>query len=415
MQTTMLRYFPDRPVGPAEDTLWVEDDFREQLNQTVDTIVASLESDRPRETDSMTFAIYGEWGMGKSSALKIIEQEARLRADKREAGHRLHVCKYAAPYYEPAGQDVRVTLAMRIMSAIAGGPEQAVDMFLRQARAVATEPDTIVPGLPPQRDTKHAHAAKVLEEIARTLVSLADFEREIAKALMRVSNVALPADSAPRSSPAASDVLLVLIDDLDRCKPDFIWKVLNAIQQWSDVSNVFFVLAVAPEALRQSIGVHMEGPGAPPEWKDHNYALEKYIQHAVRVPPMDPERLDRFVKTLVSKYGADDPIGQLIDAQRDLIVVGLRLRTPRSVKRFLNHMRPRLERRLHGAGEGAQKTGKELKELILEYAWPDFFRHIEGARRGAPRRWKRRSRRSNGTASDSSTARARTSRSSASS
>ena len=58
--------------------------------------------------------------------------------------------------------------------------------------------------------------------------------------------------------------MVVIVDELDRCRPSYALEVLEAIKHVFDVANVLFVLAVNREQLDASVGV-LYGTTADPE------------------------------------------------------------------------------------------------------------------------------------------------------
>jgi tetratricopeptide (TPR) repeat protein len=161
-------------------------------------------------------------------------------------------------------------------------------------------------------------------------------------------------------------VLVVLVDDLDRCKLEFRWRLLDAIQQLSDIPNLFFVLAVDLERLREAV----EQTG---DVVDPDFALEKYIQHSVTLPDMDREGFKSFVERLLQESSGKDPAARTIVENVQFLQNGLKELTPRSVKRCINTILFDLRRQVSG-GVSNEERQQYLKERMLEYTWPAFHR-----------------------------------------
>lgn len=343
-------YFSDRPVGLDGDLLWRDEIIRQEINYIAQRVVDPLREmgEYPdHRSDSMTFAIYGKWGMGKSSALRMLREQAFVIAKEVGLQDHLKFCTFAAPSYESLPYDVRTMLAMRILSSLSGDPAKALDEFLPEFVDASDCPNLPMP------TSSRSWSGHALEQVAATLSRLVDFDRLIADYLT---------GGNPEQT---TQVLLVLLDDLDRCQSGFIWKTLDTIQQFSDVPNIFFVLAVDQDQLRETVKERLGGA------RDPDFALEKYVQHAVLVPGMDEQRLQRFVEELLKRQGTGDAVDQALIANVQFLQYGLQERTPRSVKRCLNSIRFNLEYRL-------QHTPQEqwpivIKERILEYTWPDFY------------------------------------------
>lgn len=91
--------------------------------------------------------------------------------------------------------------------------------------------------------------------------------------------------------------LVVFIDELDRCRPDFAVELLERIKHLFDVPGIVFVLAVDAEQLANSVrslyGRDMDAEGY----------LRRFIDLSYRLPrPSDGE----YIQYLYSRHGTDD-------------------------------------------------------------------------------------------------------------
>ena len=379
-------FFPDRPVGLTGDLLWDAQEnlperrrsstsIRDQIRLIAETIVGPLfdgtGSEPTRPTESITFAIHGRWGMGKSSALRMIREQATLLAAEREGTtDRVLFCDYNAPAYENLEFPVRTTLALRLLTSIAGSPQRAVEQFLQVSVATGSLTGD---DLPQHQGTGSVNwTGQALQRVAATLSQLVDFDRVIADHLV----------GSP-SSASTSRVLVVMIDDLDRCQKDHIWRVLDTIQQFSAVPNLFFVLAVDQRQLHDTIAERLPQTGTV---QNPDFALEKYVQLALWVPDMDDSVLREYVGKLLQPESQEaghkelDSISKTVIDNVRFLQLGLRVKTPRSVKRCLNIIRSDLSRRLEECASDLERS-LALKERVLEYVWPDFYRqHLSPAK-----------------------------------
>ena len=81
--------------------------------------------------------------------------------------------------------------------------------------------------------------------------------------------------------PGERKVMVVVVDDLDRCSPTFVHSVLETVQQWSDVENLFFFLAVDRDVLSEAIRQR-----TVPNAVTSDVALEKYVQLSIEIPEL---------------------------------------------------------------------------------------------------------------------------------
>ncbi len=370
LRTTVL---PDRPIEKKEgDLINKDNDFIKKLDRIAETIAQPLLNQEAASQkllfESITFAIYGKWGMGKSSALQLIAQMAYEHAAKSQAEERIKFCQFSGPTHESLRSryqdDVRTMLVIRILMALSNdNPRQAIELFSTSAERFGLI-QTDIP-LPSQQDAPDSLGwnNQVIQNISKVLARQVEFHHLLKGCL----DGTLVEDGLSR-------VLVVLVDDLDRCHTEFVWEVLDTIQHLS-IPNLFFVIAVQEEQLKKAVAERFDhvGGGAT----DPTFALEKYVQQVVWVPEMDERRLKDFIKGLVDTYyGEEKIVGQAIKLSSSYLQHGLRVLTPRSVKRCLNTIYFDLEIMLTKAKKGEKEEQRRIvKERILEYTWPEFYNH----------------------------------------
>ncbi|GMV41356.1 MAG: hypothetical protein AMXMBFR64_30720 [Myxococcales bacterium] len=347
-------YFSDRPVGVDSDLLWIEDgaSTRDQVRDVAERITRPLLSEEPgnasrADSDSMTFAIHAEWGCGKSSLLRMIAETARRSAGGN--AHRLVQCDYVASAYVGVDADVRSTLAMRALTSLAGSPRMALRLF--ETATVGS-----LEALPSDPSTAAVLVDQTLRRTSHELARVIDFPELLAKEIR---------GEGQTGTPNSSRVLAILIDDLDRCSPALVSEILDITQQWGSVPNLFFVLALDHQALRQALLYRAQKDGGSTVDPDH--ALEKYVQHTITLPPLDTQRLRSYVTKLLATYG-DDAVSHAISDNVQLLEKGLRIKTPRAVKRCLNTIRPDIRSAL----DRSEPPEHVIKRRVLQYSWRDF-------------------------------------------
>ena len=111
--------------------------------------------------------------------------------------------------------------------------------------------------------------------------------------------------------------LLILVDDLDRCRPEQVVEVLEAINFLVNAGRCYVVMGIAPEQVMYCVGLGFkeiaaemaEAPGndkSPEEWareKRRDYArnyLEKLINIEVPIPMLTDEDANRIAEPVRS-------------------------------------------------------------------------------------------------------------------
>jgi hypothetical protein len=85
--------------------------------------------------------------------------------------------------------------------------------------------------------------------------------------------------------------LVVFIDDLDRCTPDKVPEVLEAIKLFTTTRRCVYVLGLDHDIVRQGIETKYEFP----ESEGAAEYLEKIVQIPFHLPPLDEGRMENFI------------------------------------------------------------------------------------------------------------------------
>lgn len=197
--------------------------------------------------------------------------------------------------------------------------------------------------------------------------------------------------------------VIVLVDDLDRCSPDSVVAILEAIKVFLSVSKMAFVLA-AEEALIR-FAIERSTNSASRNTYSDRY-LEKIVQLPVRLPTLSREDAETFIALLLAHRRGEDETrtkalidhvatrrengtkpyiggpyanGVQVPEAEDLglaaqIAQGLSVdkwSSPRAIKRFLNAWGVRVS--IAGARNADLDLGITLKLYILEDRFPKSF------------------------------------------
>jgi ribosomal protein L7/L12 len=161
-----------------------------------------------------------------------------------------------------------------------------------------------------------------------------------------------------RASESGHYRLVFFIDDLDRCVPEQVLKVLEALKLYLNLRNCVYVIGVDRSALECSIRHKYKEQ----EVREADY-LDKIVQLPFTIPPIARESMARFITPLLPVDLADS---------RDLLVVGLG-DNPRQVKRFVNTLL--LNHELASAMMGEHYDPKLLAGVLLvQYRQQDLYR-----------------------------------------
>lgn len=131
--------------------------------------------------------------------------------------------------------------------------------------------------------------------------------------------------------------LVIIIDDLDRCMPEKAVQVLEAIKLFVDVKNCVFLLAVDREIVEKAILTkykdliehikqHSVSADTLSTFLGENY-FEKIVQLPVTLPTLSPDDIENLIRHLC-------PDDKLLQSLSHLFSIGLPS-NPRKIKRVL--------------------------------------------------------------------------------
>lgn len=92
--------------------------------------------------------------------------------------------------------------------------------------------------------------------------------------------------------------LVVFIDDLDRCLPNTVIEVLEAIRLFLSTPKTVFVICADERLVRSAVRRRFP-PQAGDDFDVANEYLEKLIQHPVRITPLGPEEVRLYLALLL--------------------------------------------------------------------------------------------------------------------
>jgi hypothetical protein len=219
---------------------------RREVSESLSDLVERID-------DPVVIALNGRWGTGKSHFLKRWVGAHTLQ--NRGSATTVYFDAFAQDYISDPLPALIGALATRIPEAkkskIENVKSVAYNLLKPAARiglalatygateAFGTAGDVVV-------DVTRGEASAALENFWA-----AEQGRQAAIQELRESIQALAASVAQEESSGAS--LVIVVDELDRCRPDYALEVLEVIKHFFDVPRVHFILGVNLEALGNSV------------------------------------------------------------------------------------------------------------------------------------------------------------------
>lgn len=307
-------------------------------NEYVDALASVVIGGEPAR---FTIGIYGAWGVGKSSILKALEDALR-------EPHRPVVAFDAWRYARDP--NVIVPLLHEIEAALTTDSDAFWKSIGRGLRAITSEIKLSGAGVTASGRGIGTAIDAVREPLERRRAEVPHYRlQEIGKDLT---------DEERR--------IVILIDDLDRCPPDAIVQLLEAIHVLTDVQGFVFVLALDYEVLIKAVEEKYATADAA-------LFIEKIIQIPFWIPEVDRNEsvITEIVPEWEQRLGLDERGVKTLQK-----VVHLALRTnPRQVKRLVNSML--IAQRILGQQGSADTDGSILLAVIgLQLQWPAQFKAL---------------------------------------
>jgi len=161
--------------------------------------------------------------------------------------------------------------------------------------------------------------------------------------------------------------LVVFIDDLDRCLPEKVVQVLEAVKLFLDKDGCAFVLGADTEIIQEAVIKHYNDAGV----KGENVGdyIEKLIQLRFVLPPIPEEDMNAYVQEHVEDEA-------LVEHWR-IITAGAEA-NPRKVKTFLNDLRLRWAMWQNTGQAGGVDYDDFVRWEVLMRAAPKFRTRVYG-------------------------------------
>ncbi|WP_435124748.1 P-loop NTPase fold protein [Actinacidiphila sp. bgisy144] len=330
-----LMLLNDEPVSGADDD---ELGARWAAEQLSALLLAS------RHATPFTLAVDGGWGMGKSSLMRLVD--GRL---KHTDG--VHTVWYNA--WSATGADALEGL---IKSVLAQLDPNILRRTLRRLRS-GSGPARLLRALTLLLAAPLGVAGMV-DGLWRALSADATARNQMREALrvMLADWTAVPRRGGP------GRLLVVFIDDLDRCSQETVLALCEALKVYLDVPGLAFVIGCDAEAMNEDGMLRNLTPAGAA-------FMEKIFQTTYRIPAPGNRDIQHYVQRCARRAG----IADLLDQDQRLVeLIAYRVaRNPRRVKRLVNGLL--LEANLNPIWSGLG-TEAVLRTLLIQQLYIDFYR-----------------------------------------
>ena len=386
-------------------------------------LVANIATNR--DLSPSTIGLYGDWGSGKSSLMKLVQKKIEEKYPKDEKDTVKTLCIEFNGWLFEGYEDTKTSLCGAILDALADkkrfskevtdyakelikkidinkilgkGVKYGLDLFLSGGIGILTDL-SLSSLLSTIKSNAGEVQAKDIEEILsmlkkndKTRTEIKNFRNEF-KDLLKKSKV---------------ENVVVFIDELDRCLPDTVLEVFEAMRLFLFVEGMSFVIGADERLIQYSIkSKYKEVPGNNLDiGKEY---LEKVIQYPLYIPQLTRAEVNQYLACLLLKQTlSDEKFKEILgivytltpdqDLSMDLIsdkapdltenckqemalarqissVLAPSINgNPRQCKRFLNTLYMRLK--LAEARNVILDKNILAKLMLAEYFNPEFFKAV---------------------------------------
>jgi len=292
--------------------------------------------------EALSIGISGGWGVGKSSMVKLVEADLRVRLEqeKKENGQKaqsLLFVNFNAWLYQ--GQDdAKAALMEEIAQALtehAKEQETSVEKgvkllrridFFRSLRVIGELAVTAYTGVP---IGALARAGKgIVDSFTDGDVSSEDYDAatsevekhaDAARGLLKPASIRQP--TPPQMIHAIRKefeelladlnvTLVVFVDDLDRCLPPTVIGTLEAMRLFLFMKRTAFIIAADDKMIKEAVRVQFQGTRVDDDIVVSYF--DKLIQVPLRVPPLGTNEVKAYLmmlfveKSVISEDDTED-------------------------------------------------------------------------------------------------------------
>jgi len=251
-----LASIADRPITTdAEDALG-----RARFARSIADLILSAP---PMET--LRIGIYGGWGEGKTSVLRLIE--TRLRAEG-------HPVAWITPWATASREALVSDLISKIAKELGIQLQVAARQWVKPLKILAK---------------KSGDAASLDPRLKAAESLLGDGVRSL---LDRASDDQVQAVFAQIRNKIGDRKMVVMIDDLDRVRPELVPELLLLLREALDQPNFFYILALDPVVVTRGLATVHEAWGESTDfWKrSSNCHVDSPRQRMARFAPSSTSR-----------------------------------------------------------------------------------------------------------------------------
>jgi formylglycine-generating enzyme required for sulfatase activity len=382
--------FNDEPVGGHEEVHF-------QFKYYADTLARLVAAKSTRTP--LTVGVFGEWGTGKTTLMQAIQARLEetekfgekgahfsfLSPEEQNEFRRCHTVWFNAWQYSGQPEGTMVALIEAILR------KMRKDGFLNKVYIALSDPKQ-----------PHLEVEKALLSILSKIISLGavDLSKFVAESRFKqhlpfldefktlfdrllfwylcrkVKGKLNLIDAKPEQLQELDKegVLVIFIDDLDRCLPAKTVQVLETIKLMIGRPGTVFILGASERMVQEAIHTHYKQiEKVDREGTDCQQYLEKLIQVRFPLPPLRQDDIEKFVAKLLE----DRPAQEVETLRQNLPLIAVGVPTnPRRIKTFVNFVELHWALLVNSNQDFGLTKDILTRWLLLDAAEPEFTKYV---------------------------------------
>ncbi|MEJ7692299.1 Qat anti-phage system ATPase QatA [Daejeonella sp.] len=293
----------------------------EKIAQTVLEIVGDNHL-RP-----LTIGIYGDWGVGKSSVLSLLQKE--IKDQNKENILNAHTILFNGWLFQ-GYEDAKTALMETIVSDLARlqpGHKKIQKLaksliarvnWLKVAKVSANALFTGITGVPVigglmnvvKKGNKLLSPGDEGDGTATFNTDDESFLKDVEQETVSGQIHAFRTEFMELIKTSKANQIVVLVDDLDRCLPKSVIEILEAIRLFLFVEGTTFIISADEKMIEYAVREHF--PNLPASYSEYtkNY-LEKLIQIPIRIPLLNQLQTGNYIKFLLLQFHLKNDYAEL--------------------------------------------------------------------------------------------------------
>ncbi len=302
-----------------------ETDPTQEFNALGNTIASIIKDSPPR----FTLGIYGEWGTGKSTLMKLIENKLKTNDNSRDQKI-LHIW-FNAWKFEREEQFAAIALLKTIAYKMTGQDKlDSLSKTIRKSLKILGKDllQKIATGA--LLNEKGVEAAEnSLNRNMEFLEKIDGLDKDTIY-FDGLESIRIKIEEIRRANPEFR--LVVYIDDLDRCSPKMALEVLESIKVFLDMEGFVYVIGVSHTTVSKLISQAYKDTGI-----DGVEYIKKIIQIPIKLPEWSQEDAkiilnQKIIPKLSSKYQ------KIFSEGNAQTLISELEQNPRRIKRLVNNL-----------------------------------------------------------------------------